>query len=82
MLNLERLSRARRAQIVRVLQTPRTLAPAWLTPELAVELTPLDGDVVSNSVTRDARVVLLVAVARRGVHDLRRHLAEEASKES
>lgn len=60
------------AAVIRIMRNPGATAPRWLTPERAVALTPLAGDLLRDMEIRRVRILLLVAVARRGLHDLRR----------
>lgn len=51
---------------------PPRIAPRWLTPEQVIAATPLDGlDPVARSQMRATRVLLLTAVARRAIADIR-----------
>lgn len=55
-----------------MLVDPPRMAPKWLTPEMVVDATPLDRlDVIARGERRVIRLMLLCAVARRAVADLR-----------
>ncbi len=60
-------------RLARMVEDPPRYAPAWLTPEMVVAATPLDGlDIVQQDDTRRRRVLLLCAVARTTLAALRR----------
>ncbi|MGK5677475.1 hypothetical protein [Actinoplanes sp. URMC 104] len=53
-----------------VAELPRR-TPKWVTPEMVVAATPLDGlDLIARSDMRTRRISLLIAVARTAVDDL------------
>lgn len=56
----------------RMVAAPPRRAPAWLTPEMVAEATPLGGlDLASRSDMRLRRILLLCAVARTAIAGLR-----------
>lgn len=67
-----RLCQSRAHALARMLASPPRSAPAWLTPEHVIAATPLDGlDLIQRENMRTVRILLLLAVARRAVNELR-----------
>lgn len=59
-------------RLAQMVNAPPRYAPAWLTPEMVVAATPLDGlDIVQRDDLRRRRVLLLCAVARTSIAALR-----------
>jgi hypothetical protein len=70
--------RAREAQrlVIMVRTLPRTV-PAWVTPEMVVAATPLEGlDLISAAQMRTRRIALLTAVIRTSVEAIRNNLVD------
>lgn len=54
-----------------MIDNPPRFAPRWLTPEMVIKGTPLDGlDILQQYDVRLTRVALLCAVARTQLRDL------------
>ena len=54
---------------------PPRVAPRWLTPEMVVQATPLDGlDLFARMEMRDRRMALLLAICRAEVIALRKYV--------